>query len=288
MSKTLFVSDLDGTLLGADARLSNATVSLLNESIRDGALFTVATARTPATVDILLSDVDMKLPAIVMTGAALWSFDTHRYCYPHFIPHNDLIEALKLFDNFGIYPFIYTLDDESSSILKVYYSNPHPSPADENFIAQRSHLPLKRFIRTPLTSLLPSTSGSFSKNGVPTILLFASGAKDTLSALHSALSDRISTLSVSCYNDIYNPGTGLIEVFAPHTSKALALERLRTQLGVESVVVFGDSENDLPMFAIADKSVAVANATPTVLEAADYIIGPNTNDSVAKFIRQSI
>ena len=45
---TLYVSDLDGTLLGADSHLSVASCAMLNEAIAQGALFTVATARTPA------------------------------------------------------------------------------------------------------------------------------------------------------------------------------------------------------------------------------------------------
>jgi len=36
-------------------------------------LFSVATARTPSTVAILLKDVEARLPFIVMTGAAVWN-----------------------------------------------------------------------------------------------------------------------------------------------------------------------------------------------------------------------
>ena len=52
--KTLYVSDLDGTLLDNTSRVSPATSAMLNETIAGGALFTVATARTPATVQPLL------------------------------------------------------------------------------------------------------------------------------------------------------------------------------------------------------------------------------------------
>ena len=52
--------------------------------------------------------------------------------------------------------------------------------------------------------------------------------------------------------------------------------------GADRVVVYGDNLNDLPMFAVADEAVAVANARPQVLAAADRIIGRNTDDSVAK------
>ena len=38
------------------------------------------------------------------------------------------------------------------------------------------------------------------------------------------------------------------------------------------------------MMEVADVAVAVENALPEVKEAADIVIGPNTADSVAKFI----
>ncbi|MDE7496728.1 MAG: HAD hydrolase family protein [Muribaculaceae bacterium] len=83
--KTLYVTDLDGTLLDAEGRVSARSAALLNEAIADGAAFTVATARTPATVAPLLADVDMRLPAGVMTGAALWNPKTGIYSDTRYI-----------------------------------------------------------------------------------------------------------------------------------------------------------------------------------------------------------
>lgn len=59
---------------------------------------------------------------------------------------------------------------------------------------------------------------------------------------------------------------------------------LKEKLGAEKLTVFGDNLNDLPMFDIADTAVAVANAHDAVCEAADIRIGPNTDDSVARYI----
>jgi len=49
-------------------------------------------------------------------------------------------------------------------------------------------------------------------------------------------------------------------------------------------VVFGDNLNDLPMMAVADVAVAVENALPEVKAKADVVIGPNTDDAVARWI----
>ena len=48
--------------------------------------------------------------------------------------------------------------------------------------------------------------------------------------------------------------------------------------------MFGDQPIDIPMFSVADLSVAVENAHPDVKSSADVIIGNNDCDSVIDFI----
>ena len=70
--KTLYITDLDGTLLDANSQVSAEAVEVLNPMLDDGLLFTVATARTPATVVPMLSRLHTRLPLIVLNGAATW------------------------------------------------------------------------------------------------------------------------------------------------------------------------------------------------------------------------
>lgn len=274
MCKPLFVSDLDGTLLDSEARLSLETVRLLNQSIDRGVLFTVATARTPATVQPIMERVHMKLPGIVLTGAALWHFDTCEYSDVHFIDAAEVRTVATILELYGIVPFVYTLPQDSPGVLRVYYNDSTPGKVDAKFISQRSHLPLKRFC---LGAQLPA--GLLAR----TVLFFASGQTDTLQAAADKIR-AVTACSVSCYADIYNPDTALIEVFAPGVSKAAAIRLLQQRYSTGKLTVFGDNDNDLAMFAIADTAVAVANALPEVKQAADVTIGPNTRDAVAIYI----
>ena len=82
---TLYVSDMDGTLLNRESRVSERSASIISELSRRGALITVATARTPATVEPLLAGTYTSIPAIVMTGSALWDRENQRYIDPRFI-----------------------------------------------------------------------------------------------------------------------------------------------------------------------------------------------------------
>lgn len=55
----------------------------------------------------------------------------------------------------------------------------------------------------------------------------------------------------------------------------------RLGIGLDEVVVFGDADNDLPMFHAVPNAVAVANATRPAAEAARWHIGACADDAVA-------
>lgn len=121
--------------------------------------------------------------------------------------------------------------------------------------------------------------------GGHTMLLFAMGPRERI----FAAADKIRALricSVSAFTDIFGEDTGILELFAPGVSKASAVQALKSQTGADRLIVYGDNLNDLPMMAVADESVAVANALPEVKAAATRVIGPNTADAVARDIMQ--
>jgi hypothetical protein len=90
------------------------------------------------------------------------------------------------------------------------------------------------------------------------------------------------------YHDIFDESEGYLEIFTAGTSKAAAIRNLAREVGAERVVVFGDNRNDIAMMQAADHSVAVGNAFPEVKAAASEVIGPNTDDSVARWIEQEL
>lgn len=86
---------------------------------------------------------------------------------------------------------------------------------------------------------------------------------------------------------ITQAGLGYLEICPPGVTKASGLAVVAEHLGVDpaDVLVFGDMPNDLPMFAWAGWGrVAVANAHPEVLAAADEITLSNDEDGVAVFL----
>ncbi len=270
---TLYVTDLDGTLLDTDSRISARSAQIISDLVCDGAMVTVATARTPATAEELLRDTHTTLPAIVLTGAAMWDRERRRYRYPLFIDDSDAAAVLAEFRRSGVHPFIYTLC--SDGLLHVYHNGAMVKPAEE-FMRERSDLELKKFhLDDPAVECAASVPS--------TVLYLAMGKAETV----YPLAERLRTIvdcAIYAYLDIFSPDVAVIEVFGAGVSKARAIKRLARCAGARRVIVFGDSSNDLPMMEIADVAVAVENAIPEVKRAADVVIGRNNSDAVARFI----
>lgn len=275
MAKTLFISDLDGTLLGADSAVSPKSAAMLNEAIERGALFSVATARTPSTVSRLLASVHTPLPFIVMTGAAVWDPSTGSYSDVITIPEPTACRILDSVRSHRLPAFIYTLRQD---VIHIYHYG-DLSPLERKFVSEREDSPFKLFhLSADGSPLLPERLDNV-------ILFYAMQPSQLVEAAYADIRT-IEGCNPIYYHDIFGKETGIMEVFSADASKANALLRLKAATGADKTVAFGDNLNDIPMLEAADVAVAVENAVDEVKRVADFIIPPNTDDSVARFILQ--
>ena len=274
---TLYVSDLDGTLLGEDSRLSSGTIEILNRVIGElGGLFTVATARTPATVVPLMQEVNARLPFIVIGGSAMWNPVTMSYEHTRGIDDMTVNAVADVFDRHNAHPFIYRR--HGNSLLHTHHYGPL-SPQEERFIAARQQLPLKKFFLN---------DHDYRHSDDEALLIFSMNKYAVLKSIADDLKASVPTCSVMLYHDIFDESEGYLEIFTAGTSKAGAIRELAREVGAGRVVVFGDNRNDIAMMQAADHSVAMGNAFPEVKAAASEVIGPNSADSVARWIEKDL
>jgi hydroxymethylpyrimidine pyrophosphatase-like HAD family hydrolase len=146
---------------------------------------------------------------------------------------------------------------------------------EERFVAARQDLPLKRFILD---------DPDYRHAEGEALLIFSMNKYAVLKTIAEDLKSHVPTCSVMVYHDIFDESEGYLEIFTAGTSKAGAIRELAREVGADRVVVFGDNRNDIAMMQAADHSVAVENAFPEVKAAASEVIGPNSADSVARWI----
>jgi len=77
-----------------------------------------------------------------------------------------------------------------------------------------------------------------------------------------------------------------LDIHHSEASKGGAIKVMKDLLGIERVICFGDSDNDLSMFEIADESYAPANANDAIKSAATAVIGHHDEEGIARFLRQ--
>jgi hydroxymethylpyrimidine pyrophosphatase-like HAD family hydrolase len=86
----------------------------------------------------------------------------------------------------------------------------------------------------------------------------------------------------------YSTNNGLIEVVPLGISKATGVDELARPLGITAadVVAFGDMPNDVPMLGWAGLGVAMGNAHPDAVAAADEVTASNADDGVARVLER--
>ena len=223
-----------------------------------------------------MQEVHAQLPFIVIGGSAMWNPVTGSYEHTHSITPETVNAVADVFDRHGIYPFIYRRHGES--LLHTHHYGPL-SLQEERFIAARQHLPLKKFYLN---------DENYRHSDDEALLIFSMNKYAVLKQVAEDLRTSVATCSVMLYHDIFDESEGYLEIFTAGTSKAGAIHDLARELGAGRIVVFGDNRNDIAMMQTADYSVAVGNAFPEVQAAASEVIGPNTEDSVARWIEQDL
>lgn len=272
--KTLYISDLDGTLLNAEAEISDYTAEALNSLIEKGMNFSVATARTNATVVRMLENVNLTIPVILMNGVATYDIKNRTYVNIESISTKGkeiLFDTVRNYIGSG---FAYSIDNDE---LSTFYENTD-SPNAIEFIREREEKYGKKFTK------VESFNDCIDKN----IVYFSiDDKKEKLEKAYGVLCS-CPELHVEFYRDIYNTDHWYMEVCSATASKKNALIKLKASSGFDRVVSFGDNLNDLPMFEVSDEAYAVENAKDEVKQKATAVIGRNTEDGVVKFLSDII
>ncbi len=68
--RTLYVTDLDGTLLNRQDRISEHSVRIIKDLVEAGMLFTYATARSLSSASVVAAGLPASIPVIVYNGAS--------------------------------------------------------------------------------------------------------------------------------------------------------------------------------------------------------------------------
>lgn len=266
---TLYLSDLDGTLLGPDQRVSRYTRDTIGALVGQGVLFSYATARSVVTARQVTQGLAVELPVIVHNGAFLRHPSTGEILSGHYLGEEGRAIVRELTEQ-GVFPLVYSMNDGAE---RFRYHPERMSDGMRRFLGTRDGDPRA----TPVSSPEELLEGDI-------YYITCVEALPVLERFHEAYRDRVRCI---LYREIYS-GDMFLELMPKAASKAAAALELKARLGCERLVVFGDGRNDLDLFRVADEAYAVENADEEVKEAATAVIGSNLEDGVARWLQANV
>ena len=271
----LFVTDLDGTLLNSNKEVSIKSTEILNKLIDNGVNFTVATARTPATVVDLLQDVNLKLPAVLMNGVLLYDIKEEKYINIKEIEKDIVDKVFNILNKFDKNAMVYGIRNNH---LWVYHKEFEYS-WEYDFYKERADRKQKTFLK------VENYQECINESKIINFIVFDKYEK--IKGIYEELK-KIDEISVEYYEDIYEKGCYFLEAYSAEASKANGIKLLSDYIEHDKLICFGDNLNDIPMFELADECYATANAVERVKEISTDVIGSCDEDGVALFMEKKL
>lgn len=263
---TLFVTDLDGTLLRSDTSLSEYTIRTLNRLISEGVPITYATARSYVSASPLVSGLNLCCPAVIFNGVFVVDPKTGRHIIENVYSEECMKLARELFVKENIAPLVYAYIDgrERVSFLKNRYDDV------ANYVNSRKGDKRLRAV-SGYNELFEGDIFYFT-------VIDPKDAK-TLDGVFTPENGFARNVQRDTYDDMI-----WYEIYDKSASKANAVLQVRELMKADELICFGDNFNDISMIKAADKGVAVKNACEELKALADITIASNNNDGVARFI----
>jgi len=255
--KKAYITDLDHTFLRNDLTLSSFTKEIWNEMAKNS-IATVATARTYKKTAQFLSGIDINTPMILLDGALIATVDK-KIIDTKFINKEIADTIIDEGGKFCIYPFVLALADKNLS---------------ESFLYS-----------TILNELIECRDIRGMDNNFKIVYMGDENLLRKL-ALHLAgiFGDTLKyILAPEAYIGCY-----FLTILHKDADKSHGIKSINEYIDfeLEELSVFGDNFNDIGMFEIAGKSIAVANAQEGVKKAADVVLKyTNNEDGVAKYLQ---
>jgi len=263
--KTLYVSDLDGTLLKSDITLSAYTCETINTLAARGMLFSYATARSYSTASKVTKGLNARLPLIVYNGAFVIDNETEEIMISNFFG-DDIQQVLEELLAHSVYPIVYAFVEgvERFSYIREKCGQGMLEYIDSRVGDRRDH---------PVADETALRAGEI-------FYITCIGEEEQLAPFYRKYKDQYHCVF---QRDVYS-GEPWLEIMPLEASKSHATRQLKELLGCDKLVVFGDGKNDSDMFELADESYAVQNAVDELKSIATAVIGGNDEDGVARWL----
>ncbi|HEY7051424.1 MAG TPA: HAD family hydrolase [Mycobacterium sp.] len=263
----LIASDVDGTLLDDDEKVTDRTRNAVHAALADGATFVLATGRPPRWISPVVDALGFAPMAVCANGAVLYDPGTDRIMSARTLSA-DALGALAEVATRAIPGAGLAVERVGRSAHDAATPQFVSSPGYEHawLNPDNTEVSLEDLLSAPAVKLLIRKAGARST--------------DMAAALAPHIGDAGEVT--------FSTDNGLVEIVPVGISKASGVAELAGPAGIAAgdIIAFGDMPNDLPMLTWVGHGVAMGNAHPQVLAVADEVTAPNTDDGLARVLER--
>lgn len=269
----LIISDLDGSLLNDEGKLSKETINVVKEVSKKGHLFCIATGRTPRGSIEIYKQLNLNTILVNLNGAYIWHPNNS-----NFMPINIVFDKLlikRLISQKDIMKRIENIiieNKEGTYILK--------KPVDKEEI-----LAFDKIFHIDIYSdknIFFGIKEMLSMVNDPNAILLQIKNPNYIDDITYSLKENFNTFVVRSWS---LPNTGsIIEVNTTYANKGNAVDFLESYYGIQkdSTIGFGDGENDVELIQKVRFGYAMKNGSSSVKLVARYITEKtNENNGIA-------
>ncbi|NNE60414.1 MAG: HAD hydrolase family protein [Woeseia sp.] len=267
----LVVFDLDGTLLNRASVISDYTSETLRLLTERDIAYTVATGRTLHGARAILDGHRFQLPHVYKNGVMIWHPDSGRFSSGAMLTPPEMQVVVRACVAHGVTPFVFTLDEDEGSTV---FHPPLVTGIEQELI---HNIGIEQPVKVRDLDDLPADARITHVNSI--------GDGDAIEAVLRSVKGEPHLVA---YSGIALEGQQWrwLDIHHSDASKGGAILSMKRLLGLERVICFGDSDNDLSMFEAADEGYAPANANDRVKSAATAVIGHHDDEGIARFLRE--
>ncbi|TBR43493.1 Cof-type HAD-IIB family hydrolase [Marinomonas agarivorans] len=267
----LLVFDLDGTLLGANEALSPLTRKALNELDQRGINWTIATGRMPHSARKALTNIQFKHSQVYKNGVLVWDLNEDKIINKLPLSQARVLEICKRLHQHDINPWLNTLDHEDNVGAVIAKIQTQRDKEWQTLLAEEG--------------ITVQEKADYSDVTDPVLNVFAATHNPMALNMAEELAD-LEDVAVFAGHDMYHEGAYWMDVHHASGTKGDAVKLIQEQSGAKKIICFGDSDNDVSMFEMADECYAMGQGLDVLKAMATKTIGANTEDGIAHFLAQ--
>ena len=262
----LLALDLDGTLLNSRGEISLENIEAIQKAEEKGVLVTIATGRRFRDALPVANQLKLNAPVICHNGALIKYADTLEIVAVSTVPQKTVREILRVGREFGGDALV-SADPHGKGVLL------YDRISDENVPLQKYITWGKRLHGTEAEEAVHHVENLEAICGeIEIVHVSFSGACAPMAHLEMILRDELHATATVLTTVYPRLDFTLIDILPPDASKGIGVEKLAliNKLAPENVMAIGDNFNDLEMLEYAGTAVVMGNASPELLERAEF------------------